>query len=191
MNQTSNSLKNLNISYVDNISLGNKLLRLLWNLVWFLLFHPTPSFIYFWRNFLLRLFGAKIGKGVHVYPSVTIWAPWNLEMADGSSLGPHAICYSMDKIAIGSNATVSQYAYLCTGTHDIHHPNFLLITKPIIIGANAWIAADAFVGPGIKIGKGAVVGASAVVVKDVKPWLVVGGNPAKIISKRNIKTTGN
>lgn len=175
------------ISYVDRMTLKNRLLRLVWNLAWFFLFRPTPSFFFGWRNFVLRIVGAKIGKDVHIYPSTIIWAPWNLQMADGSALGPHVICYSMDKITIGRNTTVSQYAYLCTGTHDIRHPNFLLITKPIIIGANAWVAADAFVGPGVKIGDGAVIGARSVVVKDVKPWVVVGGNPVKLLKKRKIR----
>ncbi len=174
------------VSYVDKMPLVNRLFRLVWNTVWIFLFRPSPSFFYFWRNFLLRLFGARIGKGVHVYPSATIWAPWNLEMADESSLGPHVICYSMDKITIGHNVTVSQFAHLCTGTHDIRHQSFLLLTKSIKIGANAWIATDAFVGPGIEIGEGAVVGARAVVVKNVKPWMIVGGNPAKIIGKRSL-----
>lgn len=176
------------ITYVDTMPEKNRLIRFVWNIIWLLFFKFSPTPFYAWRNFLLGLFGARIAKGVHVYPSASIWAPWNLEMAEGSCLGPHVICYSMDKITIGSHTTISQYTYLCTGTHDIRHPAFLLITHPIYIGANAWVAADAFVGPGVKIGEGAVVGARAVVVKDVKPWLIVGGNPARLLGKRVIRS---
>jgi putative colanic acid biosynthesis acetyltransferase WcaF len=175
------------IVYRDSLSLSNRLARVVWNWVWLILFRPTPNFFFFWRRFLLRLFGAKLGFGANVYPSVKIWAPWNLTMEDGSSLGPDVNCYSMDKISIGYNATVSQGVYLCTGSHDIRHPNFLLLTKPISIGANAWVAADAFIGPGVKIGEGTVVGARAAVFKNVKPWIIVGGNPARPIGKRVLR----
>ena len=179
--------KNKNIKYDDRLGTANRLSRLLWNLVWLLFFYPCPVIFHSWRSFLLGIFGAKIGRGVHVYPSVRIWAPWNLEIGDNSSLGPGVNCYSVDKVTIGDNSTVSQFAYLCTASHDIRHPQFLLVSKPISVGSNAWIAADAFLGPGVKVGDGAVVGARSAVFKDVKPWNVVGGNPAKFLKRRVIR----
>jgi putative colanic acid biosynthesis acetyltransferase WcaF len=85
--------------------------------------------------------------------------------------------------------TVSQYAFLCTATHDYEDPDFSLIMKPIDVGDYAWIGARAFVGPGVSIGEGAVVGATASVYRDVPEWTVVGGNPAKVIKQRIMKGT--
>lgn len=90
----------------------------------------------------------------------------------------------MDRITIGERAVISQGAHLCGGTHDIADPDFQLVTKPIVIGAGAWVAADAFIGPGVTIGEGAVIGARAVMFKDAEPFGVYTGNPAVLIKKR-------
>ncbi len=164
--------------------------RLLWNFIYGLFFRWSPVPFHAWRSFLLRLFGAKIGKNVFIYPSVEVWFPWNLEVGDGSCFGRWVNCYSVDKIVIGSNVVVSQYSYLCTAGHDIQDIKFSLTSKPIQIDDNAWVAADAFIGPGVEVGKGAVVGARASVFKNVKAWTVVGGNPAKAIKKRVIRKIG-
>jgi putative colanic acid biosynthesis acetyltransferase WcaF len=131
----------------------------------------------------LRLFGASIGKGAHPYPSARIWAPWNLTMMEGSCLGDHVDCYSVDQVTLEPYATVSQYSFLCTASHDYTNPAMPLVTAPIRIGQRAWVAADVFIGPGVTIGEGAVVGARASVFRNVDPRTVVGGNPARIIKK--------
>lgn len=172
--------------YQSPLSFGNKVARAAWGIVWALLFRPSPRPFFGWRRFILRCFGAQIGKGVHVYPSAKIWAPWNLEMGEHSCLSFSTDCYSVDKIRIGPHATVSQYVHLCSAGHEITDPHMRLTTAPIVIGAGAWVCAGAYVSPGITIGEGAVVAARAVVVKDVAPWDVVGGNPAKFIKKREI-----
>jgi len=177
--------------YRNRHSLKNKLGRLLWGLVWGLFFRPTPRFFHGWRVFLLKIFGAKIGQGVHVYPSCRIWAPWNLVMGDHSCLSFDVDCYSVDKVVLGERVTVSQYSYLCTASHDISDPHMELTTAPILIGDRGWVAAGAFVGPGITLGEGAVVGAYAVVTKDVPPWTVVAGNPARPIKQRVLQGKTN
>jgi len=133
---------------------------------------------------LLRLFGAKVGRGARVYPSCRIWAPWNLIMGDYASLGQHVQCYNVAQIELGDYSAVSQYAYLCGATHDYTILTMPLLPKPIRIGARAWIAACAFVGPGVMVEEGAVVGARACVFRDVPPWTVVAGNPARTIKRR-------
>ena len=173
--------------YKHRYSLGNKAGRVLWHLVWLLFFRPSPRICFGWRRFWLRCFGARIGAKVHVYPSAKIWAPWNLEMGDHSCLAGDVDCYCAGRVTIGPHATVSQYSYLCAAGHDISDPHMKLFTAPIRIGAGAWICAGAFVGPGVSVGAGAVVAARAVVVKDVEPWMVVGGNPAKFIKKRELR----
>jgi len=173
--------------YQNRHSMKSKLARVAWNLVWLLLFRPTPrGFLYGWRRFLLRLFGAKIGRGGHVLPSCRIWQPWNLTMGDYACLSENVDCYSVDRITIGKHAVVSQGAFLCCASHDISSPIMELTYAPITVEDQAWVAARAFVGPGITIGEGAVVGACAVVTKDVPPWTVVAGNPAQFIKKRVI-----
>ena len=173
--------------YDSRFSPGNKLSRGLWSLVWLFFFRPSPVFLHPWRNALLRLFGAKIGMGAHIYPGVRIWAPWNLVMGEGAGLGPGVDCYCVDKVEIGPWAVVSQRAFLCTASHDVRSKSFKLVTAPIKIGAYAWIAAEAFIGPGVKVGEGAVAGARACVSKDVHPWTIVVGNPARRIGKRIIR----
>ena len=165
-------------------SVANRVARVVWATVWLLLYRPSPRPFHGWRRFLLRVFGARIGPGAHPYPSVKIWAPWNLEMGPSSCLGDWVDCYCVDKITIGAHATVSQYAFLCTATHDYTLDDMPLMSAPIHIGMRAWIAADVFIGCGVTIGEGAVVGARASVFRDVEPWTVVAGNPARVIKRR-------
>ena len=105
-------------------------------------------------------------------------------MGEFACLGENVDCYSVAPIVLGDQVTVSQGVRLCTAGHDISSPIMELTYKPIVVGANAWVAAWSIVMPGIMIGEGAVVAAGAVVTKDVEPWTVVGGNPARFLKKR-------
>jgi putative colanic acid biosynthesis acetyltransferase WcaF len=152
--------------------------RVLWTLAQpFFRFSPRPCFG--WRRFLLRRFGAKIGRSVHVYPSTIVYFPWNLEVGDESAIGEQAFIYNLGRVTLGSRVTISHRAHLCAGTHDYTKPEFPLLRPPIVIGSDAWICADAFVGPGVTVGEGAIVGARAVAMKDVKARTIVVGNPAR------------
>ncbi len=168
----------------DAPTLGDKIKRIVWRSVAVSLFRFSPVHFHAWRRLLLRLFGAKIGKGAHPYPSCQIWAPWNLVMERGSCLGPNAICYSVGVVQLGENSTISQGVHLCAATHDHRDANFPLLTGEIWIGNDVWIAADAFVGPGIRIGDRVVVGARSVVVRDVDDGCIVAGNPAVNVGRR-------
>jgi putative colanic acid biosynthesis acetyltransferase WcaF len=176
------------LSSIPPISFRNKVGRLIWGIVWFLLFRPTPRFMHVWRCFLLRLFGAKLGKNTHVYPSARIWAPWNLEMHDGSGIGDHVDVYCVDKILLKEHAAVSQYTFLCTASHDYHHLELPIVSAPIVIESHAWVTADVFIGPGVTIGEGAVVLARSVVLSNIESWSVVGGHPAEF---KRIRTLEN
>lgn len=109
-------------------------------------------------------------------------------MGENSCLAYDVDCYSVDKVRIGANATVSQYSYLCTASHDATDIEMPLITAPIVIEDMAWIAADSYIGPGVTIGQGALVGARSSVFRNVDPWSIVGGNPAKFIKRRELKS---
>jgi len=173
-------------TYNHTFSLKNKLARLLWNLSYLIIFRPfaTPLFKK-WRVLVLKCFGAKIEWSSHVYASVKIWAPWNLEIGKNSCLGPKVDCYNQGTITIGKNTVISQKTYLCASSHDYTAKNFPLLLKPIVIGDGNWIAADAFIAPGVSIGHDNVVAARSIVVKNMGNNNLVGGNPAKII--KNLK----
>lgn len=173
-------------TYSHSFSLKNKISRLVWNVTQLILFRPFASrFFSKWRNLVLKCFGAKIEWSSTIYASVKIWAPWNLEVANNSTLGPNVDCYNQAKICIGANTIISQKAYLCASTHDYSKNNFPLILKPITIGNGVWVAAGAFIGPGVTLENHVVVAACAVVVKNVEENWIVGGNPAKNLKLRN------
>jgi putative colanic acid biosynthesis acetyltransferase WcaF len=157
--------------------------RVLWALA-VPLFRLSPRILWGWRRALLRAFGAKIGKDVHIYPSVRITIPWNISIGDEAAVGDYAILYALGPIRVGKRATISQYAHLCAGTHDWRDPAMPLVKTPLVIGEDAWVCANAFVGPGVTIGDRAIVGAAAVTMKDVAAKAIVGGNPAVQISTR-------
>lgn len=152
-----------------------------------ILFCLIPRPFYAPRRVLLRCFGAKIGQQVNIAGSAAIYFPWNLEIGDWSAIGEHAYIYNLGKITIGEKATLSQRAHLCAGSHDYTDPALPLLKPMIAVGNQVWLCADTFVGPGVTVGEGAVVGARAVVMKDVEPWAVVAGNPARVVKKRELK----
>ena len=176
-------------NYRNRHSLKSKIGRGIWNVVWAVLFRPTPRGNLFrpWRIALLKLFGAKVAWSSNALPTCRIWQPWNLTMGPYACLSEDVDCYTVAPIILGANVTVSQGAKLCTASHDISSPIMELTYKPITIGANAWVAGWSVILPGVTIGEGAVVAAGSVVVKDVEPWTVVGGNPVKTIKKRVLK----
>lgn len=174
--------------YKNALTQKHQMIRMLWSVVWTIFARPLPRSIGSgWKRFLLRLFGAKLASTAIVYSSAKIYYPANLIMEEYSCLASGVDCYNVAPIKIGANATVSQSAYLCTASHDISDSLNPLVTAPIVIEDQAWVAADAFVGMGVTVGQGAVIGARACVFKDVESWTVVGGNPAKFIKKREIK----
>lgn len=174
--------------YQNALSRRHQLVRLVWGLVWGVFARPLPrSMGSGWKRFLLRLFGAKIHPTAVVYSSAKVYYPANLEMEAYSCLASDVDCYNVALIHLGANTTVSQGAYLCTASHDITNPLNPLITAPIVLEDQAWVGAKAFIGMGVHIGQGAVVGATASVYKNVEPWTVVGGNPAKFLKKRIIQ----
>lgn len=175
-------------SYVNNITIRNKLMRLLWTFSSAIFFAWTPRVGFnLWRIFILRIYGAKIGKGCKISATAKIWAPWKLTMGDFVCIADDVDCYSVDNIRIGNKVTISQRSFLCTASHNIKSLTRPMESKPIIIGNHAWVCAEAYIGPGVKLGDGSVIAARAVVSKDVEQWKVMAGNPAECIKAREIK----
>lgn len=150
----------------------------LWWIVQATLFRGSPQFMYGWRRFLLRLFGARIGRSVLVRGTARITYPWKLAIGDYSWVGDFVELYSLGAIDIGRNAVVSQYAYICTGSHDFRSATFDIYQKPIRIEDEAWVAAGCFVHPGVTIARGSVIAARSVVNADTEPFTVYAGSPA-------------
>lgn len=166
-------------------SIGHRILRLVWGMVWRLFGSWTPAPFNRWRLFLLRLFGARLHPTAQVRGTARVWYPPNLTMQAHSTIGAEAEIYNMAPVVIGENSIVSQRAYLCGGTHDFTRASNPLITRPITIGPNVWVAADAFIGPGVTVPEGCVIGARAVVTGRLEPWTVYVGNPARAIKRRD------
>ncbi len=165
-------------------SVSSRVRRQTWNICWAMFYRISPRPFHFWRAFLLRCFGAKLGPNCHFYPTSRVWAPWNLVCEDGVSLGDDAEIYNPAQARLGSHAIVSQSAYLCGATHDYNDPAFPLIPFPIEVGAYSWVCARASVVPGVRVGDGAVLGLGSVAASDLEPWMVYAGVPARLIKQR-------
>ena len=173
--------------YTSSWSLREVIGIRLWHIVWLFLFRPSPKKMgRYWRIFLLKLFGAQLTWDVFIYASAKIYVPWLLKMEHKSCLGPHSEVYNLGIVHLAEKVTISQYAYICNGTHDFSDVRSPLMVGDIFIDNNVFIGAKAFIMPGVHIGRNAIIGACAVVTKDVEPWAIVGGNPAKFIKKRVI-----
>lgn len=152
---------------------------LFWWLVQATIFPLTPHHLSGIRAAILRLFGAKVGKGVVIRPTARFTFPWKIAIGDYSWIGDDVVLYSLDSISIGKHAVISQKCYLCTGSHDIHSVNFTLKTAPITIGNGVWVATDCFVGPGVEIGANSVVGARSSVFRSLPSGYICLGTPAR------------
>lgn len=157
----------------------------LWWMVQATLFKWSPQVFYGWRRFLLRAFGAKIGRGVIIRPSVQVTYPWKVTIGDYSWIGDEVVLYSLGEIEIGSNAVISQRSYICTGSHNYNSNSFEIYSKKITIGNKCWLASDVYVAPNVTIGDSTVVGARSSVFKDLPVNKVCKGSPAKPFKDRS------
>ncbi|PEU74709.1 colanic acid biosynthesis acetyltransferase WcaF [Bacillus cereus] len=157
---------------------------LLWWLIQGTIFKYSLHNMYGWRNLLLRLFGAKLGKGVKVRSSAKFTYPWKVSIGNHSWIGDNVQFYSLEEIHIGANCVISQESYLCTGSHDVKDLHFGLVTKPIHVKDGAWIASDVFVYPGVTIHELGVAAARSTILKDIPFNEIHAGFPAKFIKKR-------
>jgi len=156
----------------------------LWWLVQPTLFAMSPTFMFGWRRWLLRLFGAEVGKKVFIRPSVRVTYPWNLKIGDHVWIGDDVVLYTLGNIDIGNHVVISQRVYLCSATHDYTKASFDVILKDVSIEDQAWIATDAFIAPGVRIGFGALVGARSNVFSDMPEGMICFGSPAQAIRRR-------
>ena len=156
----------------------------LWLFIYKIFLKITPHKLNYFRIFILRLFGAKIGRGCFIHQSAYIYMPWNFEMGNYSSIDFDVIIYSYGKVIIGNFVSISYKVNLNTASHDYTDPKFTLITKKTIIENGAFIGTEAYLSLGVTIGKMAVIGARSVITKDMPSDYVSFGNPCKPYKKR-------
>ncbi|WP_184545006.1 WcaF family extracellular polysaccharide biosynthesis acetyltransferase [Mucilaginibacter sp. FT3.2] len=165
---------------------GSMLKRILWfyvNAVFFKTsFIPSRSF----KVFLLRMFGAQIGKNVTIKPGVNIKYPWFLQIGNQTWVGENVWIDCLVHISIGENVCLSQGAVLLTGSHNYKTASFNLITKSVILEDGVWIGAGAMVNLGITAGSHAVLTAGSTATKNLEPYGIYQGNPAVKIRNREI-----
>lgn len=179
---------NYMVDFPNPFPLKIKILKKLWYIVWAITISWLPKAGFnVWIRFIYHLFGAQIPSTSGVHPTANIYMPWNLKMGAYSTIASHVNMLNAAPVIIGRNCVISERAYICCASHNIYSNAHEQINAPIIIGDRVWVCTEAFVGMGVKLGEGAVVGARAAVFKDVEPWVVVGGNPTKVIKKRVIK----
>lgn len=161
-----------------------KIKLLLWRFVDFWLFQPSLTIFSGWRIFLLRLFGAKIGKGNYISPKVKILVPWNIEIGNYSSIDDYAFLRSTGKIIIGDFVSIGMYVHIVPGGHDVRSRGFENNATFVKICHGCFIGADAFIGRGVTIGQFSVLGARSVAYKDVPENSIAIGSPAHVHSER-------
>ena len=169
---------------IPTYSFANRSRRLVWGFCYAVLYRTSPRSLHAWRSFLLRLFGAQMGPNCHFYPRGKVWAPWNLTCEEAACLGDGAEIYNPSPVHMGSHSIISQQAYICCATHDYNHPAFPLISFPSRLGAYSWVCARAVVMPGVNLGDGAVLGLASVATRDLEPWSVYAGAPARKVKMR-------
>ncbi|UTV86711.1 hypothetical protein KDX00_16750 [Cobetia amphilecti] len=176
------------LRYKNKLSMKNRMMRLLWGVTYRMFFVLSPPWILNnWRVFLLKLFGAKVGVGCKIDPSIKVWAPWNLIIGDYVALGEKVNLYSVDRIEIGSKVAISDGSFICTASHDISSLVRPLTHSPIYIEDHCWIASQAMLHPGITIKEGSIVAARSVIRKSTNSWEIWAGNPGTMVGNRIIK----
>ena len=162
----------------------NRIQRLFWNICYALFFRLSPVPFFAWRAGLMRIFGAKLGPGCKFYPKCRIWAPWNLVCEDLVAVADDAELYNPSPLFMGSHMIVSQGAYICGATHLYNEPSFRLVSFPMKFGAYSWICARATVNPGVNVGEGAILALGSIATKDLEPFGIYAGVPARKIKER-------
>lgn len=162
------------------------IIRLLWFVVNVLFFINPLNGLSGLKLFLLRIFGARIGKGVVIKPGVNIKYPWNLSIGDFTWIGERVWIDCLGLVQIGSNCCLSQGAVILNGNHDYSKPTFDLLVKTIILEDGVWIGAGAMVTGGITCGSHSVLGVMSVASSNLEPYGIYRGNPAVFIKKRRI-----
>ena len=173
-------------TYNANYNSGSLIKRILWYLVSMVFFKTSWNTLSNLKVFLLRVFGATVGKKVVLKPNINIKYPWNLVIGNHCWIGEGVWIDNLDQVTLEDHVCISQGAFLECGNHNYKSSSFDLMTAPIYVKQGSWIGAKAVVGPGVTLGSHAVLSLGAVATKDLEPYTVYSGNPAIATYKRKI-----
>lgn len=165
---------------------ANFLVRGLWymtNMAYFRSGFPFSGVKRFW----LKVFGAKVGKGVVIKPHVSIKYPWKLTIGDNSWIGENVWIDNLTQVSIGKNVCLSQGAFLLTGNHNYKKSTFDLMVEPIALEDGVWIGAKSTVCPGVTCKSHSVLSVGSVATSDLEAFSIYNGNPAVKIRDRVIE----
>ena len=157
-----------------------------WWIVQDTLFRFSPQVMYGWRNFLLRSFGATLGKNVRIRSTARVTYPWKLVIGDNVWVGDDCVFYNLERISLGSHVALAHAVYLCTGRHDYTKIDFPIDALPIEIEDEVWLTNDVFIGPGVRVSRGAVVGTRSTVLDSLPGGMICYGSPARARRPRAI-----
>ena len=176
-----------NAAYKTTIDIGaGKLKQIAWYFVNTFFFRNPLMVLSSVKTTLLKLFGARLGRGVNIKPSVNIKFPWKLQVGDHSWIGEGVWIDNLSEVIIGNNVTLSQGCLLLTGSHDHTRETFDFISYPIILEDGAWIGAKAVVYGGTTCRTHSILGINSVAEKELEPYTIYKGNPAVPVLKRVI-----
>lgn len=163
---------------------ASKAKEMLWyavKVVFFLSAIPYPSRF---KVFLLKAFGAKVGKGLVIKPRVNIHFPWKLAVGDNVWIGEEVFFLNFELLTIGNNVCISQKVFVCGGNHDYKDPTMPYRNGVIVLEDGSWVGAASFVGPNVKIGINTIVSVGSIVTKSLPENGVFGGNPLQLVKQR-------
>lgn len=164
------------------------LVECLWRFVSAIVFQSALCPFYSVKRSLLRLFGARVGKGVLIKPRVSITFPWKLSVGNFSWIGEQVWIDNLDLVSIGDSSVLSQGVYICTGSHNYKNAAFPLVLKPIEIESQVWVGAKSILAPGIILQKGCVIAMGSVVTRSCESGMIYAGHPAMIQKVRDIES---
>ena len=149
--------------------------------VFFLSAFPWPSRF---KSWLLRRFGAEIGREVYWKPRINIHIPWKLKVGDFTWIGEEVCIINFAPVSIGANCCLSQRSFLCSGNHDYRSPDMRYRHAPIVLEDGVWVGAGAFVGPGVIIGTDAVITVMSLANRSLEGGWIYAGNPCQPVRRR-------
>ena len=182
-----NNKVNLSTFTTGNFNKGASSLKIvLWYFVNALIVRASWNPFMGIKIILLRVFGARIGKGLVIKNNVCIKFPWKLTIGDNVWIGENCWIDNLDYVSIGNNVCISQGALLLTGNHDYTLSSFDYRNRPIVIEDGVWVGAKAVVCPGVKLYSHSILTVGSVATKNMEEYGIYQGNPAKLIRKRYI-----
>ncbi len=157
---------------------------MLWHLVKAIVFMSSIPYPVRLKVLLLRLFGARVGRGVVIRPRVNIHLPWRLTVGNYCWIGEDTGILNMAPVVLKDNVAIAHRVYIATGNHNFKDSKMSYLNAPTTIERGVWIASCVFVGPGVVVGEHCVLCAAAVVTRSTEPWAIMRGNPAQRVGTR-------